>query len=266
MDGRSTGNSPRKMGEILAFAANVATIAGVVLAKASGTALGVAVFALGLAGYGWLLFRRQWRIAALSSVVIVVGLLVVVADLYVSPTRSTDPRAAATATTSAAAVARKPNPDTDSPTAQIPSAAGAQTLSPTPEPSSRVFKDIVLKQHAGVDVDGADALVAPGLNGITGDNDIYHDSTPVSSNNLITPDGLYAYPASENVANAYTVCSDYLSDSHNQLAAGMGFGTSRSFCFKTSDNHLAWAQMTAVEGSPGIYKSVTLRIRVWGSN
>lgn len=165
-------------------------------------------------------------------------------------------------------IARANNSPTDShpsaaPTSQSHQATSTNTQASTPtgEPASHLFKDIVLRQHAGVDIDGAAPVVTQGLGGIVGDNDVYHDSTPVSSNSLITPEGLYVYTG--NPARAYQECTAYFADTTHTLDKGSGFYIGRPFCFHTSEGRLAFLQLTATEGSPGIYTSATFNVRVW---
>lgn len=123
------------------------------------------------------------------------------------------------------------------------------------------FKDIILAEHAAADLDSENPQITPGMNGLTGNNDLYHYSTPVSANFLYVPDALYSY--TENQALAYTKCTNYLADTTQTFYDYTTFDIGKTFCFYTSEGRLALVEMTALEGSPGNYTSVTLNASVW---
>ena len=66
------------------------------------------------------------------------------------------------------------------------SGAHPATSSASSEPASHLFKDIVLLQHAGVDIDGTSPVMTPGLSGITGDRGRLGTRAPLRSATLVT--------------------------------------------------------------------------------
>ena len=80
---------------------------------------------------------------------------------------------------------------------------------------------------------------------------------------LLTPDGVFAYPAGASPAQAFDICTDYTGKTPSSNVHGPSLGLSSSagaVCFVTSDGYLAYAAVGAIE--PGS-NAATLAVRVW---
>lgn len=122
--------------------------------------------------------------------------------------------------------------------------------------------EVTLPRHGAVDVDKPNQPVATDQNGITGAFDLFHDSGSVKFDAILAHDGVYFYPIGKSSNTAYDICSDYTSanPSYNAYGSNVSVSIKNTFCFATSDHHLAWASIKSVQ--PDIYTAV-LEVRVW---
>jgi hypothetical protein len=140
---------------------------------------------------------------------------------------------------------------------------------PAADDASQVIFDgeVTLPPRAAVDVDTPSPTPVNGQIGPVGKLDLYHvdraspfiaaDSLRVSTSNV------FPFPSSSSTSSAssYGLCAEYTDPaaSHTSESAA-GIYADRSFCFVTSDHHMAWADIEALQDNT---KTVTLHVRVW---
>ena len=122
--------------------------------------------------------------------------------------------------------------------------------------------EVTLPRHTAVDLDTGNPSTSEGEIGPTGSFDLYHDTDP---DILRTHDGdIFEYPSSApmSAAKSYGICADYTgpNPSSNAVVTRARLLTGYTFCFRTSNHHLAWVTVSGVQDSS--YTTI-LRLRVW---
>ena len=247
----------------LGLSANICAIVGAAVSLRSGDGLwllpsaAVAIYLL------YAVWHRHWAAAGASAAVflVVVGTGYLTAVGGVAPPRSSSWLAGSASATASPAAAPNPTP-ADPPAATSPQSTVSAPAGPGAG-EQPVEMEVVLPQHAGVDVDQPDQPVALNEAGATGVFDLYHDAGPVRSDSILTPDGLFSYPGDAGVDAAGALCSNYLTDPQTRgRHDGNGLYLSTAFCFRTSSGKVAWAK---VVGLRPLDNSVVLSVRVWGA-
>jgi len=195
-------------------------------------------------------------VGVISVLIALVGIYLQVhggSDDPATPTAGSSPRSSATGEPGGPPGSPSPSPVAGTTSSAVGTAA----------PKPRFDGEITLPRQGGVDVDAADPAVVKGSSGATGGLDLFHDSGSVRADALLTPDGVFAYPAGATPAEAFDICTDYTgtAPSANVHSPNLGLTSSAgAVCFVTSDRHLAYAAVRAV--APGS-QAATLAVRVW---
>ena len=235
--------------------ANVGGVIGIVSSVLAGRPQLVVLFvAVVLVGVGYWVRRRGHKLGGFALVTVgAVGASATLAAVLVGLWSDHSGEAAAGAAPAAPSTAASPQ---DSPTPGAPESGSAEGT------ELRFDGEVTLRRHEAVDVDVAGRASVGGKSGATGDFDLFHDSGAVRSDNLRTHDGVYAFPAGTPSTSAHDVCLDYTGaqPSYNAFNPNAGLLAGTTFCFVTSDHHLAWATVVSVE--PRTFTSV-LDVKVW---
>lgn len=151
------------------------------------------------------------------------------------------------------------------------SGPSSQKAASTPGPRLLFRGEVTLKPNQTLDVDRAGATPASHQFALTGNADIfYQGETNVSTGELETPQGLYAYPVGlndRNVTDSYNHCVIATSRDHPMYTAEDNIGVnagiqSSSYCFVTSDGHIGYLKL---EGLSEDTLQVALRVIVWNA-
>ena len=200
--------------------------------------------------------HARWQ--GVGGLVGVVSVLIALVGIYLQVhSGSDDP-----APSAAGASPRSSAQGTDGATG-APGPPSAPPTTGPPAPTPRFDGQFTLPRQGGVDVDAADPKVITDSTGATGGLDLFHDSGSVRADALLTPDGVFAYPAGASPAQAFDICTDYTGKTPSSNVHGPSLGLSSSagaVCFVTSDGYLAYAAVGAIE--PGS-NAATLAVRVW---
>jgi hypothetical protein len=213
--------------------------------------------------------RRKPRNATLTSGIIgavatVIGAVVtgVLALWGQNPTPSPAPETGSAAVAQAAGAAPTANPTQ-------PTRPPISTPEPAPgaaggEATGLLFDgEVTLARLTAVDLDNPNPTVSAGEVGATGNFDLYHDKV----DSLRSHDGdVYVYPtgAAMSATKAYEICADYTgpAPSYNAVNPGLGASQGTTFCFVTSDDHLAWANVQGVDTTS---HAAVVRVRIWNT-
>jgi hypothetical protein len=208
-------------------------------------------------------YKSGWWMATVGGAT-VVGTLVALVTLVISslpPPKSSD---APVPTTLPPPTGLADLPFT---TAQpVPTSAPTST-SPAQEPATLFDGEVRLELQTGADIEGGQKngqIKGVYSEGISGSMDLYFDRLGRLEAAVDGVNGLYAYQGLEE--DAQKNCGEIMNSVRKPPPAYPYPIETLWFCFRTSDNHVAWARVTGSNLNPSPYyggRYARLRVKAW---